>query len=122
MVSSRLLNVLDVFGPKLIEKTSVERCDYLLSALPKEFDIKVLNPSGYRHISQCKSNSKEEQDGFKLFQDVIMTEEILNHFKESRDFQLGSRCTYELSADINQSFSIIQKKVFSIVFNDRTMK
>jgi len=120
MISDKLLNLLESYD--LIPHTSspIDKCNDLLSRIRynESFDITKLNPNRYQSILQCRS--QEEKDDFRRAQDVTMTIETLNIFQKSKNFQMVPISIHEYSEDINQRFSVIQDKVYSIVFKDQT--
>src|SRR5665648_1218253 len=107
MTSDKLWKFLESYDSIISKSTSVEKCNDLLERIRiyDIFNIGYLNPSKHLSILQCKS--KEEKEDFKLAQDVAMTIEILNNFKESRTFLIVPRSIYEFSEAVNQRFACL---------------
>lgn len=122
MITDKLLNLLESYDSIPHTSSSIDKCNDLLSRIinNESFDITKLNPNRYQRILQCRS--KEEKDDFRQAQDVAMTIETLNNFQKSKNFQMKPISIHEYSEDINQRFSVIQDKVYSIVYKETNMK
>lgn len=120
MITDKLLNLLKSYDSIPHTSSPIDKCNDLLSRIKnnESFDIKKLNPNRHQSISQCRST--EEKDDFMLAQDVAMTIETLNNFRKSKNFQMVPISIHENSEDVNQRFSVIQVKVYSIVYKEQT--